>query len=1299
MDDFSIDAMTNPTLVEKRVLDAFEEYVTKGTGVIVDANNTFMFLVEMFSQLTADTTGAVVNKFNALYPQRALTPEDLYMHMSDYDYVNLFASPASVNMELVLGKQELIENAVPVYENGVELNYRKIVIPEHTVFTIGSYTFGIYYPIEIRINNITKSFSVIYDTSTDAESLNNKNPLTQLNVNSVEYAFQNYKDIEIISLRIPVYQFSKQILLQDITSTTGFHHQLDYTDMFYAIRIFRQVGSGWEEIHQTLSDTVYDPMTVTAKIVVDTENKTVGISIPQIYFTSNLVSGQLKMVLYTTLGEMDVDITNVALEQVGCKFQDDTLSGALSEYSRPLDRAQTIQVYPASTKIVGGSSGYDFETLRSNVINNTFYSDVIARFAALEAKMKSEGFEVTKHEDSIMNRVFYCSKPITDLNGDIIASGSVQLHVSSSMLKSIVDGSPIPINYRWVRYRAADSSLMILPAALLKYDPEKDCSELVPNDEYPDLLPTVDEKAAAYNRYQYTYQPFHLRVSMADKYPIAYSYNLMSPSVDRIFFKGNNASYGEAINGYTGTIIHKNGGTGGYTLRIAVTLSDGLVAAIEDVEMDDNGNYIHDIWLDDIIVYLKYSAPNEAAEGCYAILKPTMERSGDKYLYELEFNTNYYIDADHYIEFDSVNQSLDRSAGVSGKLARNNKVPLQSDQWTLTFLINKNRLRNVDIGRTVNDQEVSVYRSGAVSAGIGSYAEIDLGEDYIAISEQQLTLNFGQYMSQIHNGVEVYTGNKVYQTYPVDMYASISTPQYLRDGFDYNTLTNSGNIVMGENGLQVATQAHDWILDTSSDPAFVAKVDHISVFRQAMPYSTELALRYGFKKFTFPRRANEDTVTSICMQVELETTTLRDTHFAGDVVIYDQERDKCVKLDSTNKTLYIGKDYPLCSNVMKETIALSISSKDDLPDKFEFKTGQAVVEVPTQSADDAGNTTLAGIKRVFMPGMTIDSVESMGTDTEGVSKWVIVLATSCMGNDGTLLDISRLVVNQGVIVDYSPNAMLTATEDLGTLGQLVNVNESATVWDRRLDVSSLGIEESAVSDFTIAIGTPYKLHQKGDNILDRNGKPTVTDARTYEYYIDAIQLDARAFLDSESDPVVLRESIASLVTTYAKVVDKYLPELLENTHLYYRPKRSIGNAMFSVGNDITKSFPLQIATEFTLTVKQFVYEDDILRETISNKILEYVNEFIKESTLSVTSIAKLITDNLSEYVDAVAVGGFNTKEDLSGELTSEEKYNALNTQVLKVVEPGTKLSIRRLVYVTDRKLLDTKRGLTINFVV
>lgn len=1299
MDDFSIDAMTNPTLIEKRLLDAFEEKVTKGVGVIVDANNTFMFLVEMFSQLTADTTGAIVNKFNALYPQRALTPEDLYMHMSDYDYVNLFASPASVNMELILGKQELINNAVPVYENGVELNYRKIIIPEHTVFTIGSYTFGLYYPIEIRINNITKSFSVVYDTSGDAQSLNGKNPLTQLNVNTVEYAFQNYKDIEIISLRIPVYQFSKTIYLQDITSTTGFHHQLSYTDRFYAIRIFRQVGSGWEEIHQTLSDTVYDPMSVTAKIVVDTEDKTVGITIPQIYFTSNLVSGQLKMVLYTTIGEMDVDIANVAIEQVTCKFQDDTTNGALTEYSRPLDRAQTLQVYPVSTKILGGSSGYTFETLRSNVINNTFYSDVIARFAALEAKMKSEGFEVTKHEDSIMNRIFYCSKAITDLNGDVIASGSVPLHISSDILTTIVDGSPIPVNYRWVRYRAADNSLMILPAALLKYNPELDCSELVPNDEYPDLLPTVNDKAAAYNKYQYTYQPFHLRMSMANKYPIAYSYNLMAPSVDRIFFRGNNASYGEAINGYTGTIVHKNGGTGGYTLRMAVTLSEGLVNAIEDVNMnEETGKYIHNIWLDDIVVYLKYSAPNEAAEGCFAILKPTLEKDGDKYLYELELDTNYYINTNHYIEFDSVEQSLGSEVGVRGKLARANKVPLQSDQWTLTFLIHKDKLKEVNDDRVVSETEERAYRAGAVSAGIGTYASNDLGDDYIAISEQQLTLNFGSYMSQIHNGVEVYTGNKKYATYQTDVYVMNSTPQYLRDGYDYRTLSNVGNLVYGSNGLEVAMQARDWFIDTSDKAPvpLVAKVHHISVYRQAMPYTTNLETRFGFKKFV-PAGSSD----AICVKVQPSATTLTATHFTNKVIIYDQERGRCVKLDSTNELLYSGKDYPICDSVAKETVALHIEP-GIIPSSYEFEPGMAVVEVPTIETDetDATNNTYKGIKHVFRPGMTLLSAEPMPLDS-GETAWILVLEATRMGNDGTLMDVTNISVNGDVVADFSVNNMLAAATDGNKLIQIANLDEgdSVPVWDRVINHTQLNVEDTGLKDFTVAIGKPCILHQKGDNILDSMGRPTAISSRSYEYYIDAIQLDARAFLDSETNPVTLRESIANLITSYAKVVDKYIPELLENTHLYYRPKRSIGNATFSIGNDITKSFPLQIATEFTLTVKQFVYEDDKLRETISDKILEYVNAFIGESTLSVTSVAKLITDNLSEYVDAVAVGGFNTKEDLSTDLTVEEKYDALNTQVLKVVEPGTKLSIRRLVYVTDRKLLDTKRGLTINFVV
>ena len=1278
MEDFSLDAMANPALIEKRVLDSYEENVTGGEGVIVDSNNTFMFLVEMFSQLTADATDAVLNKLNALYPQRALTPEDLYMHMSDYDYVGLFASPASLNMEMILGKQELIDNAVAVYENNVELNYRKIVIPDNTVFTIGTYNFGLYYPIEIRINNITKAFSVVYDTSSDDEALNGKNPLTQLTVNTVEYAFQSFKDIDIVALRFPVYQYNKTTYLQDVTSTNGFKQTFQFNDRFYAIRIYRSVNGNWTEIKQTLSDTVYDPMTVTAKLVVDTENNTVSVSIPQIYFTSGLVSSQLKLELYTTSGAVDEDITNISQSQISVTFQEDKTGMTLSEYSRPLNRAQTIQVYPIATKIVGGSNGYDFETLRSNVINNTFYSNVIARFASLQAKMRAEGFEVMKHEDSIMNRIFYCSKPITDLKGEIIASGSIPIHISSEITKTVFDGSSIPQDYRWTRYRSIDQSFMILPTALLKFDPDTGISELVKDADYPEELAKVADRAAAYNKYQYTYQPFHLRVSMADRYPVAYSYNLMNPSVDSIFFRGNNAALGESINGFTGAIEHKNGGTGGYTVRFAVTISENLQTLINNAELDEEGHYISDVWLKDIIVYLKYSAPNEASEGCFAILTPTtlMTEEG-KYLFELDLTTDYFINEDHYIEFGAVNQSLDGSNSKYGKLTRNNKVPINSDQWTLTFLLSKTTIEHMAsaLGDVVTESDISNFLASATSAGIGDHAIQDLKvvdptEDYIPVAEQQVTLNFGTYMSQIHNAVEVFTGNKEYETYPDDVYAINSKDTFLRDGYTFSPdIDNRGNLVIdttsGKPVPLVFSQKFDWLLESIVDSVLVNKVsvDKMNIEWDNSYLGKSYTETVGLEERVYQYAKYTDVAAGVdyLMSFNKDTDTFtKITASSAGSIIYNTDTKRTVLLindnigDGTEDNDYLGRVYPFCSYVKKDMVCLQMSSLNDA-----VVPGISMIEVPVNAS--------TGIRRVFEPGMIVYAVENDGT------------------NYRVYLDNKKLTMN-GVLADVPSVNKVFANPEINSR------DDGSPVANELLDIDDY-------KGFRVAFGYPYVLHQKGSNVLNAAGMPTNAKARTYEYYINAIQLDARAYLGSEVDANTLRKSITDMINTYAVVVDTYRPELLENTHLYYQPKRSIGNANFSVGNDIVKALPLQLATEFTLTVKSFVYEDDNLRELIENKILEYVTAQIEESVLSATAISKLIMENLKEYVDAVAVSGFNTKEDLSGALTTEEKFDAYQTQVLKVVDSDAKCSIRRMVYVDDRKLLATKRGLTINFVV
>lgn len=1284
MEDFSLDAISNPALIEKQVLDAYEKYVTKGEAVIVDANNTFMFLVEMYSQLTAGATNAVLNKLNALYPQRAMTPEDLYMHMSDYDYVGLFSSPASIDMELILGKQELIDNAVPIYDsNGNMLPYSKIVIPDNTLFQIGAFNFGLYYPIEIRINNITKAFSVVYDTSVDTGALNGKNPLTQLTVNTVEYAFQTYKDIEIVSLRFPVYQFTKTIYLQDIAVTNGYKQSFTFNNRFYAIRIYKKDGDQWTEIKQTLSDTVYDPMTVTAKLVVDTENKTVNISIPQIYFTSGLVTSQLKIELYSTYGELDVDITNIAQEQVNCTFQEDKTGLTLGEYSRPLDRAQTLQIYPIATKIIGGSNGYDFATLRSHVINNTFYSNVIARFAALQAKMYDEGFEVMKHQDSIMNRIFYCSKEITGLDGDVIASGSIPLHISSNIVKNMREGSPIPPGYKWVRYRGSDQSFTILPAALLKFDPESGVSELVKDDDYPEMLDTVDKRCDAYNKYQYTYQPLHLRLSMSDTYPVAYSYNLMNPSVDRIFFKGNNTTIGESINGFTGSIIHKNGGTGGYTLRFAVTISENLANMIDSIDQNDNGEYVNDIWLSDIIVYLKYSAPNEATEGCFAILTPTTLRTEEgKYLFELDLTTDYFIDTNHYIEFGSVNQSLDGTQNTVGRLTRNGRVPIESDQWTLTFLMHVDKVKMLRPSTDASiDKFIESARATAMSAGIGQMALDDLplqsddDKGYIPIAEQQVTLSFGKYVSQVHNGVEVYTGKKSYQTYPETIYATCDSDLYLRDRYDEESNTNIGDVVFSETMVpEVYSQANDWIFDTF---AGATKVKRIVV--EPVPLVWDNSFIGKYVKYDNGSEVNAYTYSSTKITISNENLGS---------IIYDTERKKAVLLSESNIGQYRGKLYPICDVVTTNRVGLVIGCKvstnidgdEVIEPAVPVNAGMVVKCLPTKV-----DGTYIGIATygtpIFKPGLIVHSVEVDPAYEEGSSpECKVFLENKCLQVGGTIIDSYAV----------SPSNEYNATNGLfhGFVGTDITTESLSNP-----DISHL------YTNFNVGFGDALVYHQAGDNVLDSVGLPIATSTRSLEYYVDTIQLDTRAYLGSDVNINELRKHISDAISNYATVVDKYRPELLENTHLYYRPKRSIGNASFSVGNNVIKVLPLQLATEFTLTVKSFVYEDDNLRNLLSNKVLEYVKMCIGENMLSATSISKIVLDNLGEYVDAVAVSGFNTKEDLSGALTAEEKYEAYQTQVLRPVDDDAKLSIRRLVYVTDRKLLATRRGITVNFIV
>ena len=118
----------NPAAIQRRVFDTLEQ-VSNGEVDVVDPSNPFVFLLEASSVLTSASMEEAENLTRQLYPSMALTEDELYLHMSDQDYVGRFSSPSRTMFTVLFNKEELMQRAVDVGENGV----RKITIPRQRV--------------------------------------------------------------------------------------------------------------------------------------------------------------------------------------------------------------------------------------------------------------------------------------------------------------------------------------------------------------------------------------------------------------------------------------------------------------------------------------------------------------------------------------------------------------------------------------------------------------------------------------------------------------------------------------------------------------------------------------------------------------------------------------------------------------------------------------------------------------------------------------------------------------------------------------------------------------------------------------------------------------------------------------------------------------------------------------------------------------------------------------------------------------------------------------------------------------
>lgn len=703
--------LANPGLMQNNVLAEISNRMN-GTIVIADPNNGFNLHLEANASMVAQAVRYMESKFDAQYPALSTTSDELSNHMSDFDYLNMTAKPASTYVKLTFDKDYLTRSAV-VFDT----DYLLVTIPSDTVVTIGTRAFGLYYPISIKINRKTNNVVVVYDNSYD-------NPLHVLASNVVNVTEFTYANLNLMMLYFPVYQFARSIDVVDVIAEQGFTKAYSFSNQFYACRVYTNTTAGnWSELSQTLSEDIYDTSSPTAKIKLLQDANAFKVSIPQIYFDKGVIGNQIKIETYTTEGSLDVNISNV--DASACTIEFNPTNTVTSPYSVILNNLPTLSIIPDGTNIVGGSNSLTFTELRKRVISGSLYSKVPITPTELDAFVSDEGFVLSKYLDNVTDRIYYGSRTM------INTANNTTIPVTTANI--VIDSNKIGTTSSILHF-TNDGAVTVLPTTVYKYNSTNNsCVPLTDTDLTILNAKSKAELANQLNNIRYCKSPFHIVTYTNPRYPISKSFDLLDPKVNSIQFIRENVHLSAQMTIASTKVVHLNNGTGGYVIRLGVSKTTDMSGVAESNIR--------------VVATLK----DKTGRIGYMVAKRTGS-IGSIETYDIKIDTSYNITQDDFFE-----SSLFFGSDVKASTCY---LPLDST-LTVYFMCTPESFPGVGNDPTITTSAPPVYSS--LLAVAEQHVSISFGKDLSGGIYNITDANWAPQVYERHL-------ETVYHTYPKDVY-------------------------------------------------------------------------------------------------------------------------------------------------------------------------------------------------------------------------------------------------------------------------------------------------------------------------------------------------------------------------------------------------------------------------------------------------------------------------------------------------------------------------------------------------
>ncbi len=542
---------------------------------IVDGTNAFTFLLEAGATMSCANMLKSDSVTRQLYGKLAMYDLELYRHLSDKDYIGRFASAGKSAVKLALPLNDVLKYAV--YLAG-ETTTRYITIPRNTIFKVNGAPMGTCYPINIEI----LPFNVIqcrYDIS-------EINPLYTLDTNILKNRIVTIRNIEYLEISIPVLQFDVSSNTYPLSGFVDFTQKIYFGDSFYFARVYVNNGTGiWTEVNTTHSPIIFDNQKPTA--VLKVADGVLYVSFPDVYISNGSISGAVRVDVYTTLGDMNLDLSLISSTKFSMTWDEavkyiDTTSVA------PLNKVNDLLCY-SDSMLLGGRNGKTFTELKEQVIYHTTAALAPIRPSDIDIGLKTLGYSVSKYIDSVTDRLYVASKdlPLRTRNGlttPVLASNTNVIIMPKWGTKG---GS-----YRQSIAAHQTNRVTVKPNAIYSID-SGNVSLL--NDHELTAIQTMSlaDLCTYINAAKYTYSPFHYVLDYSYKTPVTRAYSLITPTISGRSFEDSNKIINYNITTDSATVAF-NDGT--YTLMLSAVIPNGLKNIHCQLRYIDTAN--------DIVLYL-----------------------------------------------------------------------------------------------------------------------------------------------------------------------------------------------------------------------------------------------------------------------------------------------------------------------------------------------------------------------------------------------------------------------------------------------------------------------------------------------------------------------------------------------------------------------------------------------------------------------------------------------------------------------------------------------------------------------